>query len=102
MYRGTTPSNTFTTAVDISEAAVAYITYKQNGKNVLEKTKDDMTFGTEGQIHTITVGLTQAETLAFDDSMVAIQIRARFSDGRAIASNTISTTVHQILKDGEI
>ena len=102
MYRGTTPSNTFTTAVDISEAAVVYITYKQNGQVVLEKTLSDITFGTEGQTHTITVGLTQAETLAFDDSMVAIQIRARFGDGRAIASNIISAPVRQILKDGEI
>lgn len=102
MYRGTTPSHTFTTATDISEASVVYITYKQHGQIVLEKTKEDITFASEGQAYTITVGLTQAETLAFDDSLVAVQIRARFEDARAIASNIINVPVNQILKDGEI
>lgn len=102
MYRGTTPAHTFTTDTDLSEADVIYITYKQNGQIVLEKTKADITFDTVQQEYTMTVGLSQAETLALDDSQVAIQIRARFSDGRAIASNVISVPVRQILKDGEI
>ena len=102
MYRGTTPAHTFTTETDLSDAAVIYITYKQNGQNVLEKTKADITFDSEQSAYTMTVTLSQAETLAFDDSQVAIQIRARFDDGRAIASNVISVPVRQILKDGEI
>lgn len=103
MYRGTTPTNAFTTALDLSDADVIYITYKQDGAVVIEKTKDDITFGTtDDDRYTLTIGLTQEETLAFSTSTVYIQIRARFSDGRVVASNVVPATVQQILKEGVI
>ena len=102
MYRGTTPTNTFKSALDLSEADVVYITYKQRGQTVLEKQKADITFTTEQQLYCMTIGLTQENTLAFGAGDVAIQIRARFSDGRAVASNIITAPVSQILKEGVI
>lgn len=102
MYRGTTPTHIFTTDIDLSDADVVYITYKQNGQNVIEKAKADITFAAEGQTYTMSVGLTQDETLALDDTAVAVQIRARFGDGRAVASNVNTVPVRQILKDGVI
>lgn len=37
MYRGTTPTNVFRTDVDLENASVLFVSYKQNGKVVLEK-----------------------------------------------------------------
>ena len=99
MYRGTTPTHVFTVGQDLSEAEVLYLTYTQ-GKIVVEKTKSDCTI-TET---TIEVTLTQAETLSFAKSRgaVQVQIRARFADGKAVASNSMTVPVEDILKDGEI
>ena len=52
--------------------------------------------------HTIQIVLTQAETLQFVPGAVQIQMRGRMKDGRAIASNVITTTAKEVLKDGEI
>lgn len=101
MTRGTTPTHTFRTKVDLREVDRLYITYSQNGRNVLEKTLEDCTI-TENTIQT---ELTQAETLRFDDrsdAPVLVQVRARFPNGRAMASKMIRTTADKILKDGEI
>ena len=99
MYRGTTPTNIFTSELDLSTADVVYISYKQLGKVLVEKTKSDITFG-DG---TMSVTLTQEDTLKFsEDKEVYVQIRARFIDGRAVASNIIQTPAQAILKDGVI
>ena len=98
MYRGTTPVNTFTTNMDLSEADVIYITYQQNDVTVIEKQKSDITFG-EGSL---SVQLTQADTLKLEKRDLLIQIRAKFNDGTAVASNVIKTTAEMILKDGAI
>lgn len=98
MYRGTTPTNKFMLDIDLQDAVVIYITYKQNNKTILEKTKEDIEFG-DGYI---SVELTQEETLEFKERPISIQIRARFADGKAIASNIIKTTVNNVLKEGAI
>lgn len=99
MTRGTTPTHTFTTDTDLTSATVLYITYQQGGKTVVEKTLDECTVTSES----VTVVLTQAETLCFSDELpVKIQIRAGFEDGSRIASRIIAADVAKILKDGEI
>lgn len=117
MYRGTTPTNTFRTTVDLSSAEVMYITYGQRGETVVEKEKADITFdvpqepgqiknksGSEEEptIYSFSVNLTQEETLRFSGTDVYIQVRARFPGETAIASKVIKTTVQMILKDGVI
>ena len=100
MWRGTTPTHTFTLPDGMtgSEFEVIYITYSQNSHAVLEKEKSQMLFsGNEVIIH-----LTQKDTLCFEPGPVKIQLRARLPDGQAVASNIISTTAREILKDGEI
>lgn len=100
MRRGTTPTHIFGTDVDLTDAEVIYITYRQGNKNVLEKTKDDLTSITAEEIR---VELTQTDTLGFSVSgNVEIQIRARFPDGSAIASQVIHTSANAILKEGVI
>ena len=99
MMRGTTPTHTFTTDVDLTDAEVLYVTYKQNGRVVVEKTLEDVKVTAEA----VTVRLTQAETLGFSPiGRVRMQIRARFADGTAIACDEIKADVKEILKDGEI
>lgn len=98
MYRGTTPTNIFRTDVDLTSASVLFITYKQNGKVVLEKSIDEVKI----QKNIVSVYLSQKDTLLFTEEIVTIQIRAKFSDGSAIASALIRTSTYEILKDGEI
>lgn len=98
MHRGTTPTNIFRTDVDLTNASVLFITYKQNGKVVLEKSIDDVAIEKD----TIMVRLSQRETLLFSEGIVTIQIRAKFQDGSVIASSLIRTNAREILKEDEI
>ena len=98
MKRGTTPTNTFKTNIDLIGATV-FLTYSQRGRVVLEKTGDDLEISAEA----IVTRLTQKDTLGFDAlQKVSIQIRYVFPDGTAGASNIMTVTVGEILKDGEI
>lgn len=100
MWRGTTPTHSFTLPEGMRQQdfAVLYITYSQNGETVVEKTGEDLQF----EDNIIKVIFTQQDTLAFAPGPVKIQIRGRMLDGQAVASNHISTTAKEILKDGEI
>lgn len=99
IIRGTTPTNYFDVDLDLTEADVIYITYEQNDEVVFEKQKSDITITPER----LSVELTQEDTLQLDDEYdVKIQIRARLSDGTAVASNIVKTNVSRVLKDGVI
>ena len=97
MRRGSTPTNTFSVDIDLRDATI-FVDYEQKGQIVLEKTGDDLTVTEDS----ITLELTQADTLKFQPGAVLIQIRYVFPDGSADASNIISTTFERIIKDGEI
>ena len=98
MRRGTTPTNTFTVDTDLTAAVAVYVTYKQGNQVLVEKNIDDLTITSTK----VEVTLTQEDTLAFAQGSAQIQIRAKFGDGAAIASNIIVAPVDQILKDGVI
>ena len=98
MKRGTTPTNTFKTNIDLTGATI-FLTYSQRGRVVLEKTGDNLEITAEA----IVTRLTQKDTLGFDAlQKVSIQIRYVFPDGTAGASNIMTASVGEILKDGEI
>lgn len=99
MRRGTTPTHIFKTSIDLTEAEVIFITYRQGNKNVLEKSREDLIVTNEQ----VSVKLTQEETLLFSiNDAVKIQIRAKYADQSAIASNVITTKADVILKEGVI
>ena len=100
MWRGTTPTYTFTLPEDVrlDDFTTVFLTFAQNGHNVLEKTKDELEATDEG----FRLLFTQADSLCFSPGPVKIQLRARMPDGTAVASNVISTTAQEVLKDGEI
>ena len=96
-HRGTTPTNIFKVNIDLRGATV-FVSYSQRDKVIIEKTGSDLTI-TE---NTIEHQLTQEETLLLRPGTVKIQIRYVKEDGTADASNIISTTSEDILKDGVI
>ena len=100
MWRGTTPTHTFTLpdGIRAEDFTVIFITYSQNGTPVLEKEKADMTL----EDNIIRLTFSQADSLLFDAGPVKIQLRAKTADGQAVASEIVSTTAKEILKDGEI
>lgn len=104
--RGTTPIHKFwprdkktKEPIDLRSAEVVYMTYKQDGRTVIEKTKDDMEI-TEDMV---TIHLSQLDTLALcDRKEVEIQCRVKFPDQEAPASCIIRAPVCKILKEGVI
>lgn len=100
MWRGTTPTYTFTLPDDIKleDFSAVYLTFAQGGRTILEKTKDEL----EPVDNGFQLLFSQADTLCFSPGPVKIQLRARMPDGTAVASNVISTTAQEVLKDGEI
>lgn len=101
MVRGTTPTHTFTlpASVPCETIDLLAISYAQRGEVVLEYSLDDVTIAD----NTISVTLSEADTLLFDasDNEVEIQLRAGIGTKR-LASDIIKTTVKRILKDGEL
>ena len=100
MWRGTTPVHTFTLpeGVALDDFAVLFVTYAQGGRTVLEKNKDELEAADGG----FRLVFSQADTLCFAPGPVKIQLRGRFTDGRAVASDIVSTTAQEVLKEGEI
>lgn len=98
MVRGTTPIHTFGTDIDLRGAKV-YVTYKQGGVTIVEKTNKDLEI-TENGVITM---LSQAETLRFKaNKPIEMQVRYVLPSGVADASNIVKGTAEEILKGGEI
>lgn len=99
MIQFTTPTHIFNVNIDLTNADVIFVTYKQDNNTVVEKNKPDL----EITENSVTLRLTQEDTGKFIYAQpVEIQIRARFFDGTAVASNIMRTTVERVLKDGVI
>ena len=108
MIRATTPKHTFIFEQDPDTSFdKILITYAQNGEIVMEKTKDDLEFGTGTDCHgdevfTATVQLTQEETKKFSAkprNLVDIQVRVLTYAGEALASDKKSISVLDVLND---
>lgn len=97
MRRGSTPTNTFTVDIDLTGATII-VSYEQKGVIILEKTGSDLTVTADS----ITLSLSQEDTLKFNTGEVSIQIRYVFPNGAADASNIIRTTFERIIHDGVI
>lgn len=97
MIRGTTPTNRIRVNADLRGATV-FVTYEQNGRNVLEKTGGDVTVEED----LLTVTLSQEDTLALHEGPVRIQVRYVTMEDKAGACKVMNATVERILKDGVI
>ena len=103
MYRGTTPTFTFkiNTDIDLSTLTACYITFKSDtdGK---EKEYDLDHIIVDPEEKTLSIALSQEDTLDFPSGRLAVQIRLKTSDGLAFASNIKELNVDYIIKDGTI
>ena len=96
MRRGTTPTHSFTIPFSVANVADALVVYAQSEKIMLQKTASQCHM--EG--NTLSVELTQEETFLFDSGKkVQIQIRVLTTEGKALASNIITTDVAKCLSN---
>lgn len=96
MIRATTPTHTFNIPVDADKIQKILVTYRQIGRNVLEKTNADM----ENDGNAWTVKFTQQETKMFTaDIKVEVQVRVLTTGGDALASKIFSVPVERVLND---
>lgn len=103
MYRGTTPTITFkiNTDLDLNNLAECWVTFKSKiGSR--EKTFYLTDMIVDPVEKTITIAMSQDETLYFTSGSVLIQIRLRTIDDLAYASDIKEIKINPILKDGEI
>lgn len=98
MKRGTTPTIVITvTGCDMGLFDRVYIAIQQNGNTIVKKMEDVRIEG-----NTVTLTLTQEETLSLQTGDVQIQMRARTGDGTAVASEIRTVPVDRILQEGVI
>lgn len=100
IFRGTTPTLTFTLPFEADNLDAFWISFKQQNKVEMNKEKDSP--GVSQVTNTITVTLSQEETLRFGTGKCLVQIRARDKNAKAIASNTMSVEVADVLRSGVI
>lgn len=93
MRQGTTPTIQITiNDIDLNEMQNIYVVFEQNGY-ILKKESSDLDI--EG--NTISVSLSQEETLNFKEGTCNIQLRMITKGGVAIASPIKTTKVYRIL-----
>ena len=106
IIRGTTPTLTFNVKneqMDLAEVAEVWITFKTKpGVALKEKTYDITDVVIDPTEKTITLSLSQEDTLYFANAQMLVQVRLRMNDDMAFASAIIETSIGQILKEGVI
>lgn len=96
---GATPTHEFILPVSEEDVAALRITYEVNGKNVLQKQKEECTFN--GTV--CTTKLSQKETLLFPSNVtVRIQLKGRTTGGDVIISDIIKRPSALVLDTEEI
>ena len=94
--RGTTPTHTFTLPFDTGGIQALKVTYARDGEIVLTKEKANCVL--EGD--TVSVRLTQEETLLFDNrQLVQIQLRVLLENGDALCSDIYHCHTGMLLDD---
>lgn len=102
MYRGTTPTVVIEipNEIPVSSITVAYLSFEQNKRKVIEIPLEDMDLDTEN--NTLSVTLSQEQTLKFENNvMVMYQLRLGV-DGAYYATNIWEVPAERIIKDGVI
>lgn len=106
MYRGTTPTYTFTLPddVDLTQATKVYVTFSTDDKSEKElatwTNADDAVTVSE---HSVELYLTQEETLALPDGKIKVQLNWLYNEGsltkRAASKKTTIKTERNLLDE---
>lgn len=103
MTKGTTPTLVFELDIDPAELQSLYLTLRQ-GEVEITRREDSITADSDAK--TLTVTLTQEETLKFragcSPARAEVQLRAITTTGAALASNIVALPVERILLGGVI
>lgn len=101
MYRGTTPKLVLhlTTSIDLNELKEVWVTF-ESASGLKERTFTKARCTIDAEASTLTLQLTQEETLEFSAGQLKVQARVLLNDESAYASDIVTTTVNEILKDG--
>ena len=101
MYRGTTPTLIFKldTELDLTTLTQVWVTI-QNGD--VQYTYDITRVTIDNEEKTLSVSLTQEETLAYKKVISLVQIRMLTSDNKALATKEVDFNIHNVLKGGVI
>ena len=95
MIRGTTPTIILTlNKVDLTSLKSVYVTFCQYGKMITKKNGDEGVAITE---HSVSVSLTQEETLRLTPGTVEVQLRGLTKGGDAFATNVATVVVKEVL-----
>ena len=95
MTRGTTPTITLTVnEVDLTDLKSVYVTFCQSGKMLTKRKGDE---GVEITEHTVSVLLSQEETLKFCPGTAEVQLRGLTNGDNAFATNVGRVTVKEVL-----
>lgn len=98
MYRGTTPTLTFTLPIEAATITALNIALAQRGRVVVSRDLD----GVETDGRKITMTLTEEETLRlYADVELQIQVRVGVGAAR-MASQVFTVPVERILRDGAL
>ena len=105
IVRGSTPTHVFNFPYSINNVKEAFITYKQDGRVVLDKRLADAKINKTAK--TISLQLTQENTMAFvvnrkpKDNIVDIQVKLLFANGEVVHSHAIRERVQDGLLDAK-
>ena len=101
MTQGTTPTLVFKLDIEPGTLVSLYLTFRQGYGRELTRREDSITADNDAK--TLTVTLTQEDTLKFEEGgNVEIQLRAVTTTGAALASNIVALPVERILLGGVI
>lgn len=102
LIRGTTPTIIITvqTEIDLHQASEVWIYISQQNKVKVDKQLDDVTFDYEER--TMSVTLSQEDTLALKEGEALFQIRLLLMDGTALATLASKVDVKPVYKQGVI
>lgn len=103
MYRGTTPTEVYkinNADVDLSECKQIWVTIVD--WSTKEYTWDIDRLTIDAGEHTVSLTLTQTETLKFVPGQAFTQLRFLYNDDSAFASKRIGLNIEDVRKDGVI
>ena len=97
MIPGTTPKHIFKIPLDASQIKTVHIAYAQQDELVLVKTESDC----ELNGNTVTVKLSQEDTLKFNENTMAkVQLRIITTENESLATCIMAVSVGELLEDG--
>lgn len=105
IIRGTTPKLIFTSTdeFDLSSLVEIWFTLKQNSSGMeITHTLSDGNVEVDSEAKTITMSLTQEETLKFDSTKAEVQIRVLDNSDLSYSTDIFTINLGRILKDGVI